>query len=309
MLSDPAVLDVASLSDIAISLYLPEEARPETIHETGLQTAYISARGNVVGADAMSDASTSLQRFFLTSVEVRSSSAAGTIVAIGDSITDGGRSTPNSNQRWPDLLAKRLALQSKLKKMLAVANEGIGGNALLHSAVYGGAANSSPSALARFDRDVLAVTGVSHLILLEGVNDLDSVGLKVNGRPVNDSSLAASAEDIISGYQQIIARAHSHGIKVIGATIMPYEGEGIDADGNVTLENAFTPAKEQMRQRINQWVIGSHAFDGVVDFDAVMRDPAHPARLLPAYDSGDHVHPNDTGTTAMANAVSLALFR
>ena len=126
--------------------------------------------------------------------------------------------------------------------MFAVANEGIGGNALLHSAVYGGAVNSNPSALARFDRDVLALAGASYLILLEGVNDLDSIGLKVNGQRVDDSSLAASVEDIISGYQQIIARAHSHGIKVIGATIMPYEGEGIDADGHVTLENAHTPA-------------------------------------------------------------------
>ncbi len=314
MLSDPIAMDVAALSDVAISLYLPEDTRPETIHVEGLQTAYLSSRGNRVTDLTLPGAATFLQRLFLTCVEVRSPAAhtnvvKGTIVTLGDSITDGEQSQPNANRRWPDLLAQRLAAASATGLRFAIANAGISGNALVHSAVYGGAANSNPGALARFDRDVLALSGVSYLIVVEGVNDLDSVGMKVNGQRVDDPALAASTDDMIGAYQQLIARAHAHGIKVIGATIMPYEGEGIEADGSVTQENAFTPEKEAMRQAINRWIRDGHAFDGVIDFDAVVRDPTHVSRLLPAYDSGDHIHPSARGIDAMANSIDLALLR
>jgi lysophospholipase L1-like esterase len=309
LLSDPILIDVPPLSDLAISLYLPDATKPETIHMAGLQTAYVSAGNNVVADTAVSHAATFMQRFFLSSVEVQSTTAVGTIVTLGDSITDGGRSTPNTNRRWPDLLANRLASKPGLISKLAVANAGIGGNALLHSAVYGGPSDSNPSALARFDRDVLALAGVRYVILMEGVNDLDSIGLKVNGKEVDNPMLAASAEDIISGYQQIIARAHTHGIKIIGTTIMPYEGEGMESNGRVTLENAYSTAKENMRELINRWVLGSRAFDGVIDFDSVVRDPTRPTQLLPAYDSGDHIHPNDAGTAAMASSINLSLLR
>lgn len=308
ILSDPVALEVASLSDVAISLYLPEDTQPKTIHAEGLQTAYLSTRGNVVAAAAVPGATTFTQRLFLTSMEVRTDTVKGTIVALGDSITDGERTRPNTDQRWPDLLAKRLAAASANSMPFGMANEGISGNALLHSAVYGGAADSNPSALARFDRDVGGLSGVSHLIVMDGVNDLDSIGMKVDGRRIDVPSLAASADDMIGGYQQIIARAHAHGIKVFGATIMPYEGEGIETDGRVTQENAWSPAKETMRTAINHWILDSHAFDGVIDFDAVVRDPTHPSRLRSEFDSGDHIHPSDAGIAAMANSIDLLLF-
>ena len=265
-------------------------------------------RGNVVAAAAVPGAATFTQRLFLTSIEVRSPTVRGTIVALGDSITDGEQTRLNANQRWPDLLAKRLASAAAGRMPFGMANEGISGNALLHSAVYGGAADANPSALARFDRDVGGLSGVSHLIVMDGVNDLDSIGMKVNGRRIDVPAFAASTDDMIGGYQQLIARAHAHGIKVIGVTIMPYEGEGIEADGRVTQENAWTPAKETMRTAINHWILESHAFDGVIDFDAVVRDPTHPSRLRSEFDSGDHIHPSEAGIAAMANSIDLLLF-
>jgi|SRR5579872_2362394 len=162
----------------------------------------------------------------------------------------------------------------------AVANAGIGGNGLLHSALYGGPAECNLSALARFNRDVLALAGVRRIVLLEGSNDLESIGIKINGRLVEKPAPAATVNDLIGGYQQIIALAHQHGIQVIGGTIIPFEGV---AAGN-GIENAWNPDKQIMRTSINQWIRGSASFDAVVDFDAVMRDPAHPSRLLPLYD-------------------------
>jgi lysophospholipase L1-like esterase len=309
MLSDPVALDIAPFADVAISLYLPEDTRPDTIHVEGLQTAYVSVPGNAVASIALPGAATFLQRVLLAAVEVRSPSVNGTIVTLGDSITDGEQSRPNANQRWPDLLARRLASASGTTLAWAVANEGISGNALLHSAVYGGPADANPSALARFDRDVGALSGVRYLIVADGVNDIDSVGMTVNGQRVDNPAFAASADDMIGGYQQLIVRAHAHGIRIIGATIMPYEGEGTEADGRVTSENAYTPAKEAMRTAINRWIRENHSFDGVIDFDAVVRDPTHPSRLLPAYDSGDHIHPSASGIAAMAASIDLALLQ
>jgi lysophospholipase L1-like esterase len=307
MLSDPVAMDVAAFGDVAISLYLPEDTRPETIHVEGLQTAFVSTTGNMVANATLPGAATFMQRIFLSSIEVRTPGVKGTIVTLGDSITDGEQSRPDANQRWPDMLARRLASASGTTTPWAVANEGISGNALLHSAVYGGPADANPSALARFDRDVGALSDVRYLIVADGVNDIDSIGMTVNGQRVDNPAFAASADDMIGGYQQLIARAHAHGIRIIGATIMPYEGEGLEADGRVTSENAFSPAKEAMRNTINRWIRESHAFDGVIDFDAVVRDPGHPSRLLAAYDSGDHIHPSASGISAMANSIDLAL--
>lgn len=278
-LSDPVVLTVAPLSDVAVSLYLPGTAGATTVHANAMQTSYASPAGNYTAATAM-PVQLSLSTWpFLAEVAVESDSAA--IVTIGDSITDGLRSTANANRRWPDWLARRLNTSSRL----AVVNRGITGNRLLANAVQGSLAGRS--VLERFDRDVLATTGIKYLVFLAGIND---IGNSPDAAPV-------SADTLISGYQQLVARARIRGIKVIGATLTPFEGAGYDS-----------PAKELVRLAINDWIRTGGELDGVIDFDQVLRDPLHPSRLLPAYDSGDHIHPNDAGYQAMGNAVPLALF-
>jgi lysophospholipase L1-like esterase len=283
--SDPVNLDVAASSDLAISLYVPDATVPATMHPLALQTTYISAAGNFAGAETMPYKWTALSWYWLTGVDVEAGAGTNAIVALGDSITDGAHSTPNTNRRWPDQLAARL-LANPATAHLSVVNAGISGNRILHD-IYG------PNALARFDRDVLGRAGVKYLIVLEGINDIGFPYLSgAHGQE------AVTAQELIGGLRQIIYRAHAHGIKVFGGTLTPYEGAMY-----------YSQQGETEREALNHWIRTSGAFDGVIDFDAAVRDPAHPRRFLPAYDSGDHLHPNDAGCKAMADAINLKLFQ
>jgi lysophospholipase L1-like esterase len=282
VVSDPVELDVAPLSDLAVSLYLPEDTGAPTSHMLGLRTAYI-ARGNVADAITMPDATTMFAYVWLSSVDVVAPVEAGAVVALGDSITDGYATTRNSNQAWPTLLAERLS-KNKATQHIAVVNQGISGNQVLRD-------GAGLSALARFDRDVLSRPGVKWIILLEGINDINSM----RGR--TDGPDALTADELIWGFKQIIARAHQHGIKVIGATIMPEEGVP-----------TASRRGEEIRQAVNRWIRTPGNFDFVVDFDAVVRDPDRPVRIKPEFDPGDHIHPNDAGNHAMANAFDLSVF-
>jgi lysophospholipase L1-like esterase len=287
VLSDPVELNIPPLSDLAVSLYLPGTVQATTVHALALQTNYVSLPGDFTAAPTLPVQRTITLWPFLTGVEVEAAGPA--IVTLGDSITDGTRSTPDTNNRWPDLLARRLQTVrdpiSGINARLAVVNRGINGNRLLSNApnpLFG------RSALERFDRDVLATPGVRYLAVLIGINDIG------NSSATNPVTL----DDLVAGYRQLIARARARGIGVIGGTLLPFEGAGY-----------HSPEKEQLRQAVNAWIRNHDEFDAVIDFDRVMRDPARPSRMLPAYDSGDHLHPNDLGYQAMANEVPLTLFR
>jgi lysophospholipase L1-like esterase len=281
VISDPVDLKCAPLTDLAVSLFFPGETGPPTTHSTGLRTTYVSKEGDATGQTSIADAATTQSYYYLAGIDVMASAKTALVVAFGDSITDGARSTPETNHSWPALLAARLASNKKTSNV-AVANMGIGGNRVLRD-------QTGASALARFDRDVLSQSGVKWVVLLEGINDI--------GRGATVPTEAVSAEDLIFGYKQIIEHAHTHGVKVIGATMTPYEGATYSR-----------PEGEAVREAVNQWIRTSKAFDAVVDFDAVTRDPASPKRFLPAYDPGDHLHPNDSGYEAMANAIDLKVF-
>ncbi|MGE3510560.1 MAG: SGNH/GDSL hydrolase family protein [Vicinamibacterales bacterium] len=197
----------------------------------------------------------------------------GAVVTLGDSITDGTRFTPDTNNRWPNHLAKRLAAQGT---KMAVMDVGISANRLLSEPV-------GPAALARFGRDVLAQTGVTHVTVLEGINDIPRMPVTV--------------ADLIFAHKQLIARAHAKGLKIFGATLLPFEGD-----------SQYKPETEAKRQGLNQWIRTSGAYDGVIDFDAAVRDPKQPTKILEKYDSGGHLHPNDAGYEAMAAAIDLKIF-
>jgi len=285
VLSDPMDFEVRPLMTLAISLYITRETGTAVIHPLGNQTAYLSQSGDQSGATTIADATTVSERYFLTRIEVSSPNNAGAIVALGDSITDGRGSTVDANRRWPDRLAERLNEQGPA---LGVVNAGIAGNRILHDLpemVCG------PSSLSRFDRDVLSVAGVKFVILLQGANDI--------AHPIaNDlPEQAVSPEQIISGLKQLIARAHARHIKIFGATLLPDERD-----------ISHTAEGEAKRRAVNEWIRTSKAFDGVIDFEAVVRDPDHPTRVRPEYDSGDHGHLNDAGYRAMADSIDLQLF-
>jgi lysophospholipase L1-like esterase len=287
VLSDPVELNVPALGDLAISLYLPGTVEANTIHNTALQTNYVSLPGNFTAAATLPVQRTITFWPFLTEVDV--DRAGPSIVTLGDSITDGTRSTVDTNNRWPDWLARRLQTVRDpvigANGRLGVVNRGISGNRLLSDAPN---LLAGRSILERFDRDVLATSGVRYMTLMIGIND---IGNSPNTNPI-------PAADLIAGYRQVIARAHAKGIAVFGATLTPFEGAGY-----------YSPEKEVVRQAVNNWIRSSDEFDGVIDFDLATRDPSHPTRFLPAYDSGDHLHPNDLGYQAMGNAVPLTLFR
>jgi lysophospholipase L1-like esterase len=292
LLSDPIALPVKALSSLSISIYLPEDTGACTCHGTAMQTGYVSQSGDFT--QQLFTASQSLQsRVFLSGVEVESRSRAKAVVAFGDSITDGIGSTPDSNRRWPDRLAERLAARGG---RWGLVNMGISGNRVLDD-------NAGQSALARFDRDVLSVPGAAYVIILEGVNDLGISFGKFSG-PLAEAfkgmqpTHKATAEALIGGYRQLIARAHSKGLKVLGATITPYEGSSY-----------YSEAGEQQRQAVNSWIRTGGAFDGVLDFDAVWRDPARPTQIKDGLHAGDHLHGSDAGYAALAGSIDLALFR
>lgn len=288
-LSDPVALPMAALEELAVSLHLPDGAGESTVHGFGNQAAFF-ANGDVTAAVKFPEGETDNRRYFLTDVEVAADPAASAIVILGDSITDGVGSTVNQNARWPDVLATRLQADP-MYATIAVVNAGIAGNRIVNDAA---APYRGPSSLLRFDRDALDKPGVRWILLLQGGNDIS--GADVLKTPQDK----VSAQQIIDGMKALIARAHAKGIKIWGATLLPKEGTEFPAPP--------TAAAEAKREEVNAWIRTAGAFDAVVDFDKLMRDPAHPDRLLPAFDSGDHLHPNDAGYKAMAAAVDLQWF-
>lgn len=279
--SDPVDLKAADLEHLAVSIYLPQTTGPATWHLEGKETAYI-VLGDSTAAASLGGATTSTARFFLADIEAGSSEPRQAIVTFGDSITDGTQSTLDADHRWPDRLAERLAMSDRDS---GVVNQGISGNRILHD-------NAGPNALSRFDRDVLSTPGLRFVTVLLGINDIGFGGFI--------PTEAVSADDIIGGYRQMIARAHSLGIRIYGATLTPFDNAGAPY---------FSADHEAERQAVNAWIRTSGEFDAVIDFDKVVRDPANPTKLLPAFDSGDHLHPNDTGYKAMADSIDLRLFR
>jgi lysophospholipase L1-like esterase len=289
VISDPVDLTVEPLSNVAVSLFLPEITPLTTFHWEGVQTAFISPEGNFAGDADMKADSTIKARLFLSGIMVDAPPNARAVVAFGDSITDGANSTPDANHRWPDVLARRLVQAGG--PPIAVLNEGISGARVLSDRM-------GVNALARFDRDVLSHPHADTVILMMGINDIgwpDSI--------LAPHEQAPSADDIIDGYKQLIARAHLHGMRIIGATLTPFE----DTFKGTPLEGYYNTDKEQKRQAVNQWIRSSGAFDGVIDFDAATRDPNHPAHIQAAFDSGDHLHPQDAGYKAMADSIDLKM--
>lgn len=296
MLSDPVELDVPAFTEVAVSIFLPKETSSSTFHSLGQHAAYISGPGDFTGAEEIPNAQETRSWYWLSGVEFWAPDQTTAVVALGDSITDGFGAKPGDYGDWPDQLAGRLA-EAKGLPAMAVDNEGIGGNRIL----YDGA---GVSALARFDRDVLAQPGVTQLIVLEGINDIGWPSLKP--RRMSDGSMrenpyaaqVVTAGQLIQGMKQMIERAHEHAIKVFGATMTPYEGS-----------TAFNEQGEAVRQAVNRWIRTGGAFDGVFDFDAAVRDPNHPEQFRDDLQSGDHLHPNDAGYKAMAAAIDVAKLR
>ena len=286
LVSDPVDLTITAASDVAIDLFLPGDTAaspsPLSVHAGSRQTNYLSSTGRHLGATELPGATPLPAWAFLARVEVVAPDSVTAIVTFGDSITDGYNSTPDTNNRWPDHLSRRIAAAGR---EMGVLNEGIDGNRVL-------ADGAGVSALARYDRDVLAAPGVTHVMVLEGINDLGIGALfGETSRP--------TVEELIAGHRQLIARAHARGLKIVASTLLPYEG--------TVFPGYFTAEGEAIRQAFNRWMRTSKEYDGVIDFDAVVRDPEHESRMLAKYDSGDHLHPNDAGYKLMAEAFDLAL--
>jgi lysophospholipase L1-like esterase len=286
-ISDPIEFPAAPLTDVAVSFYLDASPARETGHPGSRSTSYY-LHGDLVSASSLPNAKMIDHWYQVAGIDVQAVPNAASVVILGDSITDGHAATTNGNDRWPDELARRLQSSAETRS-IGVSNQGIGGNHLLTDGL-------GPNALARFDPDVLAQAGVRWLIVFEGVNDLG--GLTISGEvpPADHAQLVAR---IIAAYQQMIERAHTHGLRIYGATITPYVGSGYYHPG---------PLNEADRQAVNQWIRATGHFDAVIDFDAVVRDPQQPGHLLPAFDCGDHLHPSVAGYKAMGDAVPLELF-
>jgi lysophospholipase L1-like esterase len=284
IVSDPVALAVPAFADLAIDLYLPNdvEGQSMTVHRAALQTSYLST-GNRAGEADWPDAAKITSWYYLQAVEVAAPERTPVVVAVGDSITDGSGSTSDTNNRWPDHLARRLAEQHKGAKV-ALLNAGIGGNRVLSE----GTPEAGINILARFDRDVLMQSGVTHVVVMEGINDIGNA--RENAKP--------TAEELIAAQKQLIERAHNRGLKILGGTLTPFEGAAY-----------YTVVGEAKRQAVNEWIRTGKGYDGVIDFDAAVRDPAQPKRFVPEYDRGDHLHPSDAGYRAMANAIQLGLFK
>jgi len=291
LLSDPVELTVPPDGDLSVSLYFKSPVSAAGIHYRAMQTAYV-APGDLTAAEVLPAGGTLSVYAFLTRIEVLAPSGSATLVTFGDSITDGALSSPAMNRRWPNLLARRL-LSRTGEPLIGVVNSGIGGNRLLHDPAK--MMQFGVNGLARFDRDVLTVPGVGYVILLEGINDIGHPG---GIAPIRES---VTPNEIIGAMKQLITRAHDHGIKIFGATLLPF--------ADTTHVGYFNPGKETTRQVVNAWIRTSTAFDGVIDFDLATRDAMRPDQLLPLYDSGDHLHPNDRGYQAMAEAIELSLFK
>jgi lysophospholipase L1-like esterase len=284
-------MNVPALTDLAVSIYLPGKTGPATYHSDAQQTNYISGNGNFAGQDSgAAFTTTSASWYYADAVDVAASPrVTGSVVAFGDSITDGFQSTPNGNLRWPNDLARRFL--SSPGSALGVPDEGISGNRILHDSPCFGV-----NALSRFRRDALSQTGVRDVILLEGINDIGFSQTPNSGCTAPNT--AVTADQIIAGYQKLIAEAHARGVRIFGGTLTPFKGASY-----------WSAAAEAKREAVNNWIRTSHAFDGVIDFASAVASPSDPQTMNPAYDSGDHLHPNDAGYQAMANAVKLSQLR
>lgn len=274
VLSDPVRTPVAQRSNLAVSVHARSADTTITGHNLATQTSYVAAGDRAGDRSGAAFTTTISNWYWADALVVDKPAKVDTVATLGDSITDGYHSTTGANHRWPDYLARRI-LTSPRAPRYGIMNEGISGNKVL-------ADGAGVNALARFDRDVLSQPDVHTVILLEGINDIGG-------------GVATSADQLISAYRQLIARAHSEDTCIIGGTMTPYKGAGY-----------FTPAGEQVREQANHWIRTSGEFDGVIDFDKATRDPQHPRMFLPTYDSGDHLHPNDAGYQAMAATVRLA---
>jgi lysophospholipase L1-like esterase len=281
--SDPIAIGPQAGARLQVDLYLPEPARLAGFHWDARDRTLLLP-GNLAGRPAPVDAVALTSRAFLSAVMVESARKPVAVVALGDSLTDGNGSTPGADRRWPDFLARRLAPQG-----VAVLNAGISGNRLLRPGM-------GESALARLDRDVLQQPGVRTVIVLLGTNDIGWPG-----GPFAPGESLPSAQEITQGLRQLVEQAHLRGVRVVGATIAPFE----DALKGTPLEGHFSPRKDATRRAVNEWIRGAGVFDAVVDFDRLLRDPDRPSRLRAEFDSGDHLHPGDAGYRAMAQAIDL----
>ena len=287
LVSDPVAFELPPLADIAVSVYLPGDV-PLNFGITGRyarQINYVSPPGNFADAAVMPVGSVTGDWFFVSGVDVLASTDTGGIVAVGDSLTDANISTLDAFCRWPDQLSRRLQVRRGGRPM-GVMNQGLGGNRILHDI-------RGDSGLRRFDRDVIAQPGVTHVVVMLGTNDLRNRWAK----PEEE----VTADQMIAGLKQLAVRARTAGIKIFGATLTPFENETF-------LPGAWTPIREQTRQAVNEWVREGGAFDAVIDFDRALRDPEHPTSMLPIYDCGDHLHPSDLGYNKMGDAIDLSLF-
>jgi len=274
-----------------VSIYFPDESMPSTVHMG--RTAYTSTKGEFTQSTNLPGAEKTTTLVFLTGIYVNVSEVTGVVVALGDSITDGAASTPYTYNSWPHHLAERLIQRTDKQRNIAVINHGISGNQVLRN-------GAGISALGRFDRDVLSTPGLTHIVVLEGINDIGTGGMQFPGATAPAPAMR-TAEDIITGYRQLIARAHSMSppVKIYGGTLTPFEG---------TFAGYYTPEKDKIRMQVNEWIRTSGKFDGVIDFDKAIQDPDNPGRMATTYDSGDKLHPGDAGYKKMAESINLELF-
>lgn len=287
LISDPVELDVPPLGDIAITVHLPDDLQP-SFGITGRYarlTNYISPLGNFVTEQVMPVGKITDDWYIVSGIDVLAATGTGAIVALGDSLTDGNISTHDTYSNWPSELARRLAGRQGGRKM-AVMNQGLGGNRILHDV-------RGDSGLRRFDRDVLAQSGVTHCIVLLGTNDLRNRPGKIEEE--------ANAPAMTAGLKQFALRAHAAGVKIFAGTVTPFENETF-------LPGAWNPAREAVRQAVNAWIRGNDVFDAVIDFDEAVRDPENPSNMLPVWDCGDHLHQSDAGYNHMGDVIDLSLF-
>lgn len=294
LVSDPIALATVAGDDVAVSAYYPDYTPIDTHHFPGQETTLISRPGNHVRASSMPLQGRTTSRYFLAAAYVAGARPGRTVVCFGDSITTGEHSTVDGHSRWPDRLAERMRASEGFEGV-SVVNQGISGNRLLTGEARGA------SGLARFGRDVLSFPRVSHVVVQIGINDIGWPGT-----PVAGETDIVSADDIIGGYRQLIGRCRLHGLRVLLATLTPFAG-AFEDDDELPLASFHTEAKEERRRRVNDWILGQDEADGVLDFDDAVRSGSEPSRLEPRLDSGDHLHPNDTGYRAIADSIDLSL--